>query len=95
MANVLDTNDLKDAACGVGGRVCGVLQGDCPSNADCEGHQIQFPAALMGSALHRHMGTAALCLSGQLHRILAYITSGRRSAQMVAPLSTIEPGRSL
>lgn len=82
VVNVLDTNDHKDAAWGVRGRVHGVFQGDFLSNADCEGHQIQFSTALTGSAVPRqlggHMSTVALCLSGHAHKMLAYITSGKR-----------------
>lgn len=93
VVNVLDTNDHKDAAWGVWGRLHGVLQGDFLCNADCEGHHIQFSTALMGSACHRqlggHMSTVAPCLSGHPHKILTYITR-RRSGEMVAPLSTRE-----
>lgn len=80
--NVLDANGHKDTAWGVRGRVHGVCHGDFLSDTDSEGHQIQFPTAVMGSALHWHLGgctsTVPQCLSGHPHKMLAYINSGKR-----------------
>lgn len=62
-------------------RMHGVFHGDFLSDADCEGHQIQFSTALMGSGLHWQLGgntsRVPLCLSGRPHKMLAYITSGK------------------